>query len=144
MLLDKQREISFRGKTLHDMWVYGDAIVHVSSSPPVFAIRDEAKMFLYSIYPKTLGQYTGINDCNGKNIFEHDIVHCRTYPHLMRNDLEKLLDGIPKEVIGKVVMHNGAWVVKNSRGMCFPLGDVYFIKVLGNVFDDFELLEEQV
>lgn len=136
MILDEQREILFRGKSkTSGRWVYGDAIVNnlYPSGPNI----DE-----YSICPKTLGQYTGINDCNGKDIFEHDIVHCRTYPHFMRDDLEKLLDGVPKEVTGQVVMHKGAWVVKNSRGMCFPLGDVYSVKVLGNVFDDFELLED--
>lgn len=137
MLLDEQREILFRGKTkVFGKWVYGDAIVN-NLYPSGYNIDE------YFIYPKTLGQYTGINDCNGVKIFEHDIVHCRTCPHLMRDDLEKLFNGIPKEVTGQVVMHKGTWVVKNSRGMCFSLGDVYSIKVLGNVFDDFELLEEQ-
>lgn len=130
MILDEQREILFRGKLKTGVW----ELIHGYWENDKYGGR---------VYPKTIGQYTGLKDCNGKKIFEHDIVHCRTYPHFMRDDLEKLFGGIPKEVTGQVVMHKGAWVVKNSRRMCFPLGDVYSIEVLGNVFDDFELLEEQ-
>lgn len=142
MILDRQRqrEILFRGKSnLLDTWIFGNLIYNRFQT---ISISDK-NGYLYPIYPQTSGQYTGIDACNGRRIFEHDIVHCRIYPYLMRTDLEKSLNGIPKEVTGQVVMHKGTWVVKNSRGMCFQLGDVYSAKVLGNVFDDFELLEEQ-
>lgn len=140
MLLDEQRKILFRGKSkLLNTWIFGNLIANRFQVPSI----SDKNGYLYSVYRQTLGQYTDIDDCNGREIFEHDIVHCKTSPHLMRDNLKELLNGIPKEVTGQVVMHKGAWVVKNSRGMFFPLGDVYSIKVLGNVFDDFELLEEQ-
>lgn len=130
MILNEKREILFRGKLKNGIWelIYG---------------YWENDKYGGRVYPKTIGQYTGINDCNGKKIFEHDIVHCRISPRLMLDDFDKLFEDVPKELTGQVVMDKGVWVVKDRRGISFQLGYVYESKVLGNVFDDFELLEEQ-
>lgn len=84
MVLDEQREILFRGKRRHrpNEWIYGFLIQRSFNS----AISSNNDFQCYPVYPKTLGQYTGFKDCNGVKIFEYDIVHCKTYPHLMRNN----------------------------------------------------------
>lgn len=160
MILNKQREILFRGKAKNGEWVYGYPVApieHGIRGEKTYAIstysemkvsfdgyfRKDMRRIGYEVYPKTIGQYTGINDCTGKKIFEHDIVRCRISPRLMLDDFDKLFEDIPKELTGQVVMDKGAWVVKDHRGISFQLGYVYEPKVLGNVFDDFELLEEQ-
>ena len=76
---------------------------------------------------KTIGQYTGLTDKNGKRIFEGDIVS------LVKHD----------GLIYKVVYVPCRYELVNSKGVnCFVL-DIYKsenIEVIGNIYDNPELL----
>ena len=65
------REIKFRGKRLgNGEWIYGD--LHIRTPFP--HIHSEIDHNRVNIDPHTVGQFTGLHDKNGKEIYEGDIV----------------------------------------------------------------------
>lgn len=72
--------------------------------------------------PSTVGQYTGLNDKNGKKIFEGDILSLRTgRPHVVR-------------------FKNGAFILEDSA---IPMSFAIKFEIIGNVTDNPELLKEE-
>lgn len=112
------REIKFRGRYEGD-WLFGD-LTHVLQMMCVDQTLVEQE---------TIGQFTGLYDKNGKEIYEGDIVYQRTYsgnrPCVVRFDEGAFIVGYHK---GSSTKH-APMLIKNS---CV---------VIGNIHDNPELIK---
>ena len=128
-----KREIEFRGKRVDNgEWIYGVPITdeatndaYIITSTAGASLKSEINNMCatgFRVIRNTIGQYTGLTDKNGTRIFEGDIVTCDYF-------------------CGVVNFYEGTWCVTEEDNYPEYLYDVIDIKIIGNIYDNPELLK---
>jgi hypothetical protein len=119
----------FRGysKKIND-WVYGDLIYTPSGEFRIlnftFALSDsitETYTINELVEKKSVGQFSGVFDKKGNNIYEGDIISDEEYE---RQDV--------------IVFENGCFGYINDYGFLIPFNDtnLSIVKVVGNIYEN--------
>jgi uncharacterized phage protein (TIGR01671 family) len=133
------RTIKFRGKNLYNNeWIFGDLIQYESGEMAIFSNKlsqygyEATEMFNRSkVIPETVGQFTGLLDKNGKEIYEGDIL-------LMGED-----EGV--RIYNKVGIKDGCFgYVGENSGELLPFCNYNVTEeVVGNIYDNPDLIKEE-
>ncbi len=132
------RKIKFRGRhQLSGVWVYGYYV-----KDELIDYIDNGKGVKFAIYPETLGQFTGLKDKNGKEIYDGDIIHYEVSgPYNQRNLIVSWLNYHAGWALATKVKNIGEWAIKmdgqQGRGNYPPISNY---EVIGNIYDNPELL----
>lgn len=152
------REILFRGQTrrkgekvrldgtpVESRWVYGGYCQYNEERGIIYQTEPEIAKF--PVYAETVGQFTGLTDKNGTRIFEGDIVEFQ-----FDNDTCPFPDKDTKRRTGRVYFQKfrASFAIAMGRnGSSTSNNDLFNyvqngnrVSVIGNVFDNPELLEE--
>jgi uncharacterized phage protein (TIGR01671 family) len=133
------REIKFRGKRISDgNWVHG-YFVNVEDRPQIIFEDVNGMYVAEDVISDTIGQFTGLCDKNGIEIYEGDIV-CVPY-----------IDCIFGDLVGEEIDYNFKFVVyfkEQSFVICNEdRGNVLIsdfkrtqIEIIGNIHDNPELI----
>lgn len=91
---------------------------------------------IYEVDPSTICQCTGLKDKNGKLIWENDIV-------FVTDD-----DGCSGQIdtgVGEIDFLDGLWYISgNVQNALYDIGKCFQLEVIGNIFDNPDLLEMEV
>jgi uncharacterized phage protein (TIGR01671 family) len=132
------REIKFRGKRLDNgKWVYGD--LHIRTPFP--HIHSEIDFGRVNIDPHTVGQFTGLHDRYGEEIYEGDIVKWNlTIPGVGVNGGYEEYE---IEEIGEIQWDAGALHLGEYCAAGFAYESEDYAEIIGNIHDNPELLKTE-
>ena len=138
----------FRGKILDGdgHFEYGDLLYDRDKNPFIHFFDCNNFECLYEIIPESIGQYTGLKDKNGIEIYENDILLLTSdiYTNFGRFKTDRI-DKTVKQVIWnidtwatKVIKSNLTVVGSQSNGLTIA---IKYAEVIGNIYENSNLLE---
>ena len=123
------RTIKFRGKRLDNgEWVYGGFAIRCRGAIPVILEEDEDSITFRVVYRRTVGQFTGLHDKNGKEIYEGDIL------------IEPSIFDLPRAVFWDHRFMRFGNISPSTCGY-IALHDYSKPEIIGNIHDNPELLK---
>lgn len=120
------REYIFRGKTEDGEWVYG--YVDTTAYKDLVVIHTDATT--YKVMPDTVGQYTGLDDANGDEIYEGDIVASTSGEFIYKVVYSKKFASFGLRRKQDMFMHYFGEAMESED-----------CEVIGNIYDNPELME---
>lgn len=126
------RTIKFRGKRIDGEWVYG-SLVAVGGMTETYWILESDGIFRDGIIPESAGQWTGLVDKHGKEIYEGDIVKC-----VSRLDMAHMIVLFEEGEFRMVLCED---YDSYTTGMGFYALRCFEKEVIGNIHDNPELME---
>ena len=132
------REIKFRGKSKETgKWVYGDLIQcdgYYTTCNRTKIGENEYETLYYDVIPESVGQYTGLNDKNGKEIYEGDII--KTSENYPIDNLEPITN---ESIIAEVIFNRGRYCLATGTFTSTLIPEM--CEVIGNIYENPELLQ---
>lgn len=143
------REIKFRGKRLDNgEWIYGSLLVsHFKDDKKerYFITQFSGNYtFEHEVDPNTVGQFTGLRDKNGRDIWEGDI---------FKEDGSGIVRSVFREPGGLAFEDNPVSFGYDHRAPVYPYSSIAEMQsvswlsqcceVIGNIHDDPELLKTE-
>lgn len=126
------RTIKFRGISICEgRWIFGDLFrTDLDGDVSIQFYNEEDGWMTAAVSPKTVGQFTGVTDINGREIYEGDIVRVRVTNERFKKN--------PRFSNGVVTFCNydGGW----TNGCDFRFLPRK-MEVIGNIHDNPELMK---
>lgn len=162
---EQVREIKFRGYCKSTKgWLYGN-LVHYKEGFDMIYYQKPNESYMYGdvVDIKSIGQYTGLKDKNGKEIYEGDILRVEEFKNESASiekseefyevfDLEDMKGEKIREYITPVCWEDSAFVMsvlqENDTYLDVLYGDmrmsfpIFIFEVIGNIYDNPNLVEQ--